>query len=122
MSADEMLGLVGEAGFVFRGRAIRRGAEADLGSAAAGKTVTVEVEEVFRGTDVMRDLVGQNVIVVGDDAADIEPAADNVFFTNVVSLGDPVVTREVGRRRGASHESLRDAAEFARITAERPLT
>jgi len=121
MSADEMLSLVGEAGFVFRGTAVRRGAEAELGTAAAGKTVTVEVEEVFRGTDILRDLVGQNIIVVSDDAADIEPAAHHVFFTSVVSLGDPVVAREVGRRRDASHESLRDAGESARITAERPL-
>jgi hypothetical protein len=121
MSVDEMLSLVGGAGFVFRGTAVRRGAEADLGPTAAGKTVTVEVEEVFRGTDVTRDLVGRNVIVVSEDAADIEPAAHHVFFTNVVSLGDPVVVREVGRRRDASHESLRDVAESARITAERPL-
>ena len=87
MSADEMLSLVGEAGFVFRGTAVRRGAEAELGTAAAGKTVTVEVEEVFRGTDILRDLVGRNIIVVSDDAADIEPAAHHVFFTSVVSLG-----------------------------------
>jgi hypothetical protein len=121
MSADEMLSLVGEAGFVFRGRAVRQGAEVELGPAAAGNTATVEVEEVIRGTDILRDLTGRNVVVVGEDVADIEPATQHVFFTDVVSLGDPVVTREVGRRRDASHESLRDVAESARITAERPL-
>jgi hypothetical protein len=88
MSAGEMLSLVGEAGFVFRGRAVRQGAEVDLGSAAAGKTATVEVEEVIRGTDILRDLTGRNVVVVSEDAADIGPAAEHVFFTNVVSLGD----------------------------------
>jgi hypothetical protein len=121
MSADEMLSLVGEAGFVFRGRAVRQGADVELGPAAAGKTATVQVEEVIRGTDILRDLTGRDVVVVGEDVADIEPAAQHVFFTNVVSLGDPVVTREVGRRRDASHGSLHDAAESARITAERPL-
>jgi hypothetical protein len=112
---------MGEAGFVFRGTALRQGAAVELGPALAGKTVTVEVEEVFRGTDILRDLVGWNIIVVSEDVADIEPATHHVFFTNVVSLGDPVVAREVGRRWDASRESLNGVAESLRITAERPL-
>jgi hypothetical protein len=121
MSNDELLRVVDEAGFVFRGTVVRRGAEVEIGPAAAGKTVTVEVEEVLRGTDVLRDLVGRNVIVVSEDAADIEPAAQHVFLTNVVSLGSPVVAREVGRRWEAARESLSEIAESLRITAERPL-
>ena len=121
MSNDELLRLVDEAGFVFRGLAVRRGADVEIGPAAAEKTVTVEVEEVLRGTDVMRDLVGRNVVVVSEDAAEIEPAARHVFFTNVVSLGDPVVAREVGRRREAARELPNELAESLRITAERPL-
>lgn len=120
MTTDELLRLVDQAGFVFRGTAVRPGADAEIGPAAAGHTITVEVEEVLRGTDVLRGLVGRNVIVVSDDPADIEPAARHVFFTNCVSLGDTVVAREVGRR-GASHESLNEIAESLRVTADLPL-
>jgi hypothetical protein len=111
MSAEELSRLVDEAGFVFRGQAVPRGpTSVEIGPAAAGKTVTVEVQEV----------VGSDVTVVSEDAAAIAEAGALVFFTNCVSLGDQVLVREVAHR-AASDESVSEIEEALRAAAERPL-
>lgn len=111
MSVDELSRLADAAGFVFRGTIVRRERAED----ASG--VTVQVEEVLHGTDVMRSLVGTEVIVVGGSAAE---GGTYVFFTEVVSLGAEVVVREIEHRE-ASPETVRAAAEAVRIASERPL-
>jgi hypothetical protein len=111
MGAEEVSRIADEAGFVFRGKVVEAG---------AADTVAVEVEEVLRGTDVLRGLVGTAVTVVSDDAAAVSEGDVHVFFTNVVSLGDHVVAREVTRRE-ASDDAVREIAEGVRITAERPV-
>ena len=121
MNAEELSRLVDEAGFVFRGRAVpRQPANDEIDPAAAGKTAAVEVEEVLRGSDVLRGLVGSDVIVVSEDPAAIPEAAPFVFFTNCVSLGDQVVARELGHRE-ASDEAVREIDEALRVATDRPL-
>jgi hypothetical protein len=121
MSAEELLSLFDEAGFVFRGKVVRHGrSDAEPASEAAGETVIVEVQEILRSTDVLRGLVGTEVIVVSKNAAAVADGDVGVFFTNCVSLGDQVLAREVGYRK-ASHESVREITESVRIVAQRPL-
>lgn len=121
MSAEELLSLFDEAGFVFRGKVVRHGrSDAEPASEAAGETVIVEVQEILRSTDVLRGLVGTEVIVVSQNAAAVADGDVGVFFTNCVSLGDHVLAREVGYRK-ASHESVREIAESLRSVAQRPL-
>jgi hypothetical protein len=118
VSVDEFSRLADEAGFVFKGRVVGRKhaedePEADTGPAA----VTVEVEEVLHGTDVMRSLVGAEVTVVGTSGAEGET---HVFFTDVVSVGAEVVVREIEHRE-ASAGTVRAVVEGTRIASERPL-
>jgi hypothetical protein len=121
MSAEELLPLVEEAGFVFRGKVVRHERpNAETASEKAGETVIVEVQEILRSTDVLRGLVGTEVTVVRRDVPAIADGDVGVFFTNCVSLGDHVLTIEVGYRRG-SDESIRSVAESLRIIAQRPL-
>src|SRR2546430_9927810 len=90
MSTEELSRLVDEAGFVFGGQAVSRGpTSVDIGPAAAGKTVTVEVQEVLRATDVLRGLVGSDVTVVSEDAAAIAEAGGPLVFSQFGCFGDP---------------------------------
>jgi len=121
MSAEELLRLADEAGFIFKGKVVRHGpSDAEPASKAAGETLIVEVQEILRSTDVLRGLVGTEVIVMSQHAAALADGAVGVFFTNCVSLGDHVLVREVGYRE-ASHESVRETAETLRIADQRPL-
>jgi len=118
MSAEELSRLADEAGFVFKGRIVPR--ELDGAEGAERDTLAVEVEEVLRGTDVMRGLAGSEVTVVRKRGAESPEGEARVFFTDVVSLGDEVVVREVGQR-DASPTTMRDVDERVRIAAERPV-
>jgi len=121
MSAEELFRLADEAGFVFRGKVVRHGSsDVEPASEGAGETIIVEVQEILSSTDVLRGLVGTEVIVVSQNAAAVADGDEGVFFTNCVSLGDQVLVREVGYR-GASHESVREIAETMRISAQSPL-
>jgi hypothetical protein len=118
VSVGEFSRLVDEAGFVFKGRVVHCGrAEEEPEAKAAPAAVTVEVEEVFRGTEVMRSLVGAEVTVIGTAGAEGET---HVFFTDVVSVGAEVVVREIEHRE-ASTETLGAVAEGTRVASERPL-
>jgi hypothetical protein len=108
--------LADEAGFVFRGTVVRRGS-AQVESEGA---VTVEVEEVLRGTDVMRGIVGSEATVVTDDAGSLDEGETHIFFTDCVSLGESVLLREHGRWEH-SRGVQREAAEHVRRAEERPL-
>ena len=121
MTTETLLRLVDEAGFIFRGMAVpHRRTRVEIGPAAAGKTVTVEVQEVLQSTDVLRGTVGRDVTIVSENVMTIEKAASLVFFCVCVSLGDHVLAREIGHHE-ASHESIREIAEALVMTAERPL-
>jgi hypothetical protein len=121
MATEELVGLAEEAGFVFRGRAVpQRPVQVDLGPEAEGRAVTVEVQEVLRGTDVLQGLTGRDVTVVSEHPSEIKEGESLVLFTECVSLGTEVVAREIGHRE-ASRESLREIGEALRIVAERPL-
>ncbi|MCW3098913.1 MAG: hypothetical protein JWL77_4531 [Chthonomonadaceae bacterium] len=121
MRETDMPRLVEEAGFIFRGRVVRHGTtDANLMTAAAGKIVTVEIEEIFLSADGLSGLVGKEAIVVTENAAEIQEGATRVFFTNIVSLANHLVVREVGHIE-ASHATVRATENSVRTAAERPL-
>jgi hypothetical protein len=116
VSSEESARLADEAGFVFKGTVVRRGS-ADVDAEGA---VTVEIEEVLRGTDVLRGLVGSEATVVTEEPGSLEPGEAHLFFTDCVSLGETAVLREHGRREH-SRAAQREVAEHVRIAEERPL-
>jgi hypothetical protein len=121
VGVEELSRLADEAGFVFRGRILpREGGDAEAGADTERESLVVEVEEVLRGTDVTRGLVGSEVTVVREQGAESAEGETRVFFTDVVSLGDEVVVREIGQR-DASPATMRDVAEGVRVASERPV-
>jgi hypothetical protein len=120
MSREERLHLVEEAGFIFRGKVLRRSAEVHVKGPAAGRAVPVEVEEILLSTDVLRGLAGRDVTVVSEHEPAMEQGAAFVFFTTCASLGEHAVLRELGHIE-SSRENVREVAELVRFVAERPL-
>ena len=121
MANEDLLRLVETSGFVFRGKAVEHPIpEAEVGAGAANKAVAVAVEEVMRGTDVLRGLKGRDVIVISEHVAAIETAGECVFFTECISLGAQVVARELAHRQAAP-ATLREITEAISAAAERPL-
>jgi len=119
MSTTELARLVETAGFVFRGRVLRRNTS-DSRLAADARSIIAQVEEVLRSTDVLRGFAGREVIVLTDKADEIEPGSILVFFTNCVVLADYVVVEEVGSMRSSS-EATRQLTETVRAAEEAPL-
>ncbi|MBZ5618070.1 MAG: hypothetical protein LAQ69_04940 [Acidobacteriia bacterium] len=121
MSNEQLLGLVEEAGFIFRGRVVRRGTpEQHSVPGAEDQTATVAVAEILRSTDVMRGLAGMEVIVVGEHAAGMKEGSSHIFLTTCLVLGDHAVLRDLAHFE-ASGDAVRDIAEAVRIAEERPL-
>jgi hypothetical protein len=124
MSTDDLQRLE-EAGFIFRGKAapVRDDADPDrsAGTDAAGKTIRVRIDEVLHSAPELRGLRGHEAIVIGDRRETYESAEEIIFFTDVVSLGDLLVVRELGHRRATS-EARREISRMLRDAAERPLS
>jgi hypothetical protein len=119
VSTNELVELVERAGFVFKGRPVA-GERRDVESETPARAVTFTVDEVLRSADALRGLAGSEVIVVTEDAAAIADAAELVMFTVCTSVGDRVVTEEIGHR-DASRRSIDEVREATREVSERPL-
>ena len=114
-----------EAGFVFRGRSMPdRSHPTDDDDAErradAEKTIRIHIDEVLHSTPELRGLGGRDAFVISDDRAIFESGEEFVFFTDVVSLGNHLVVRELGHRR-ATTEAREEIAETLRVAVERPL-
>jgi len=120
MKRTELLRLVEEAGFVFRGRVLRKGAPGLASGSAEGRAFTVEVEEILRSTEVLRGMAGKEVVVMSDGPQAMEEGATFVFFTNVLLLADRVVVRALDQVE-SSRESRQEVARVIRDAEEQPL-
>lgn len=115
-----------EAGFIFRGKAVpdkdRPGPdEDDAGNGAATEnTIRIHIDEVMHSTAELRGLRGRDAFVITEHKSTFEGGEEFVFFTDVVSLGNQLVVRELGHRRATS-ESREEISEALRIAAGRPL-
>lgn len=111
MDADLLKRLVNEAGFIFRGRVDPQAAPDALSlQADAGETVTVRVEEVLRGMEVMRGLSGTKAIMLTRQATELRELDAAILFTECISLGKQVHLREIGHV-DASAETSGQVAE-----------
>jgi hypothetical protein len=117
MSHAELLRLVDEAGFIFRGRVIRQRTTGAPVTAGAAETVPVVIEEIFLSTDPLRGLTGRDVFLVSDQPEAMAEGTSFLFFTNCVAVGGQVVVRELDHIEWSSDE-LRQVAQLA---GERPL-
>lgn len=122
MDTGEAVRLSGEAGFVFRGRLVTE-ATRDAGDRAGDTAVglVVVVDEVLRGTDVTRALVGYDVTLLTDDPDGVSSEGEYVFFTRVVSLGERVVVSALGHG-SSSDDGLREVTTMVDVAEEEPLT
>lgn len=114
-----------EAGFVFRGRSMPDPDHPDHDDGAerrgdTEKTSRIHIDEVLHSTPELRGLRGRDAFVISDHKAAFENGEEFVFFTDVVSLGDHLVVRELGHRRATS-EAREEIAETLRAAVERPL-
>lgn len=121
MDMDAMRQLVREAGFIYRGRPQpQHPSEPPLVPAGAGERVATEIELVLRSTDTLRDLAGKHAFLLTKEAAALRPAQVFIFFTQVLSLGQQLLVRDVGHVE-ADGETLRQAEQAIREENERPL-
>jgi hypothetical protein len=118
MTTEKLLDLVEAAGFIFTGRAIPGRATEAHGDRE--NAVAVQVHQVLRSPDVLGDLEGTDVIVVGERPQAIREGGSLLLFTSIAAVGDRLVTRELEHRE-PSDEAIRDVAEAVRTVGERPL-
>jgi hypothetical protein len=119
MSSDQLLALVGRAGFIFRGKVVRHGAS-HAAAGVEGPAATVSVHEVLRSTHVLQGLAGRDVTIFGEHAANLHAGASYIFLADCVVLGDHAILRDHSHFE-VSPDADRDIAEAIRIEEERPL-
>ncbi|MGH7120362.1 MAG: hypothetical protein ACREFP_15465 [Acetobacteraceae bacterium] len=121
MDMDTVQQLVREAGFIYRGqRQPQHRSEPPPVPAGAGEVVTTEIEQVLRSTEALRDLAGKHAFLVTKEAAALSSARVLIFFTQVLSLGQQLLVRDVGHVE-ADGETLRQVEQAIREESERPL-
>ena len=120
MDIDALRHLVREAGFIFRGRPLlQHPGEPPPIPAGAGESVATHIDHVLRSTGALRDLAGKQAFVLTKDAA-LRPADAFIFFAQVLSLGQQLLVRELGRVEPTA-EMLRHVEQTIREEDERPL-
>jgi hypothetical protein len=121
MDKAELLHLLQEAGFVFKARVVRQGSpDVRLANTEEGKSLTVEIGEIFRSTQVLSSLRGKQAVVLSKETAGAEEGAPLVLFTNCLVLGNQIVLEEVGQIK-ASREVERDLQQAVKTMEEQPL-
>jgi len=81
--------------------------------------VATHIDHVLRSTGALRDLAGKQAFVQTKDAA-LRPADAFIFFAQVLSLGQQLLVRELGRVEPTA-EMLRHVEQTIREEDERPL-
>jgi len=113
--------LVAAAGFIFRGSIEPHWkGEAPPIPPEAGETVVVRIEHVLRSTPVLRGLVGREAFVIARRADAMRQSRSPILFTEVISLGQQLLLREIDHV-AASDETSHQVAEAIGEEDERPL-
>lgn len=121
MESDALHRLVREAGFIYRGRPHPEyTGERPPIPPGAGERVAIEIEQVLRSTDALRDLAGKYAFILTKEAAALRPAQVFIFFTQVLSLGQQLLVLDLGHV-AADGETLRQVEHAIREENERPL-
>jgi hypothetical protein len=121
MDMEEIRRSVAAAGLIVRGRILHdwRG-EVPAIPSEAGEIVAIRIEEVLRGTPVLRGLTGELALVVSRHAGVLRQLKAPILFTKVVSLGQQLLLRDLAHVE-ASSETARHVSEAIREAEERPL-
>lgn len=121
MDTEEIRRSVAAAGFIFRGSILHHWkGEAPAMPPEAGEIVATRIEHVLRSTPVLRGLAGQDSLVITRHAGALRQCHHTILFTEVVSLGQQLLLREIGHVE-TSEETTRHVAEAINETDERPL-
>src|SRR5262249_52755758 len=108
-------------GFIFRGQPLpRHSGETPSIPPGAGEIVATRIDQVLRSAEALRDLAGKQAFVLTSDAAALRSMHSFTVFTQVLSLGQQLLVRELGRVE-ATPENLRDLEHEIREEDERPL-
>jgi hypothetical protein len=86
----------------------------------AGEIIAVQIDQVLRSTDALRDVVGKQALVVTKDAPALKSAHAFIFFAQVLSLGQELLVREVGHVE-PSAETVRHVEQAISDEDGRPL-
>ena len=121
MDIDALHHHVREAGFIFRARPLSQlpGKPPQIPE-GAGELIAAQIDQVLRSTNSLRDLAGKQAFVVTRDTATLQPAHAFIFFTQVLSLGQELLVREVAHAE-TSVETVRQVEQAIREEDERPL-
>jgi hypothetical protein len=121
MDIDALHHHVRDAGFIFRARPLSElhGKPPQIPE-GAGEIVAAQIDQVLRSTDSLRDLAGKRAFIVTKNAAALQTAHTFIFFTQVLSLGQELLVREVGHTE-PSAETMRQVEQAIREEDGRPL-
>src|SRR5277367_2596687 len=121
MDTEELKRFVAAAGFVFRGSIHHEWkGESPAFPADAGEIVATRVEEVIRSTPVLRGVAGREALVITKHAGTLRHLRSPILFTECISLGQPLLLREIGHVE-SSGDTSRQVAEAVREAGELPL-
>jgi hypothetical protein len=120
MDNEAIKRLVAAAGFLFRGSIEHHPKGEAPAIPEAGDIVAVRIEHVLRSTPVLRGLAGQEAFVVTRHASELRQSRRPILSTEVVSLGQQILLREIGHVE-TSDETSDQMAEAIREQDERPL-
>ena len=120
MDIEEIRRSVARAGFIFRGSVHHHWAgEVPAIPPEAGEIVATRIEHVLHSTPVLRGLAGQDALVITRHAGELRQRQHPILLTEVVSLGQQLLLREIGHVE-TSEETTRHMAEAINETDERP--
>jgi hypothetical protein len=121
MDIDALHHHVREGGFIFRARPLSQlpGKPPRIPE-GAGEVIAAQIDQVLRSTDSLRDLAGKQAFVVTRDAAALRSAHGFILFTQVLSLGQELLVREIGHVE-PSAETMRQIEQAISAEDERPL-
>lgn len=122
MDSDALRHFVREAGLIFRGRSLPHSpGEPPPVPAGAGEAVQMHIESVLRSTEALSGLAGRQAFVLTKDATALGGADAFILFTQVLSVGQHLLVRELGHA-AATEETLSHLGEAIREESERPLS
>jgi hypothetical protein len=114
-----LLDLIGQSGFIFRGKVVhRRIPDPPELSIHTEKIRTVEVGDILLSTRVLRSLQGREVTVISEHPLELHKDSEQLFFTNCLSLGDQAIFRELSH---IAPESIQHIRELVNVVAARSL-
>jgi hypothetical protein len=121
MNKAELLTTIEKSGFIFQGKVVpRRAPHAQEQHKIEGVLTYVLIEEVLYGTEVTRGLVHKEAILVRSQGHAPPEGAVRLFFSEVASLGDPILLRWIAEDEPAQ-ATLRDFRAALEEFERRPL-